>query len=57
MALVTGVQATGIIGIVLVWGLVDDSQNPSWTDIIDTQGPNWVDVDDAQNPNWTEIAA
>jgi hypothetical protein len=54
---VTGVEATGVIGTVLVWGLIDDFQNPNWTDILDTQGPNWVDVDDTQNPNWTEIAA
>jgi hypothetical protein len=42
--LVTGVQATGQIAGVLVWGLVDNGQNPNWNDINNTQSPNWTEI-------------
>lgn len=31
---VAGVEATGYIGSVLVWGLVNTSQTPNWTQVI-----------------------
>ena len=27
-----------------VWGLVDESQSPSYTTVTDTQSPNWNEV-------------
>jgi hypothetical protein len=41
-----GVQATGIVGNVLVWGQIVPDQNAGW-----------VDVENSQTPNWTDIAA
>ena len=52
-----GVSATGYVSGVLVWGEVDDSQNPDWQNINDSQTSTWVDVDDSQSPNWVPIAA
>jgi len=52
-----GVQATGIIGNVLVWGEIIPDQNANWVDVDNSQTTGWVDVDSSQTPNWTEIAA
>ena len=41
-----GIQATGQVGTVLVWG-----------EIVPNQNAGWVDVDYSQTPNWTDIAA
>ena len=51
----TGVSATGIVGNVLIWSLIDESQTPNWQAINDSQGSTWTSVDDAQTPNWTDI--
>ena len=42
---VIGLEVTGSVNTVNVWGLVDDAQDPSWGA-----------VDDSQNPNWTNVA-
>jgi hypothetical protein len=42
----TGVQGTGAVGKVLVWGVIDDSQTA-----------NWQNVNDSQTAVWTRIAA
>jgi hypothetical protein len=55
--LVTGVNATGAIGTVLVWGEVDDDQNPNWQNITSAQTPTWGNVSTGQTPNWQDIAA
>ncbi len=43
---VTGVSATGYVGSVIIWVVIDPTQNP-----------NWTGVGTGQNPNWTPIAA
>jgi len=40
----TGVEATGAVSQLLVWGPVDTSQTPDWTIISDSQTPNWEEV-------------
>jgi hypothetical protein len=39
-----GVQATGIVGNVLVWGQIVPDQNAGWVDVENSQTPNWTDV-------------
>lgn len=51
----TGVQALGLIGYVNVWGLVPNTQNPNWTDVVDTQISGWTPVPTVQGPNWTQV--
>lgn len=38
---VTGVQLYVRIGDALVWGSIDDNQNPNWQNIDNTQTPGW----------------
>ena len=57
MALVTGVEAIGTIGTVLVCGEIDDNQSPNWQDITSIQDPLWGTVNDTQDPDWQNIAA
>ena len=40
----TGVQLLVSIGDVLVWAVIDDSQNPNWQNINDAQNPGWVNL-------------
>ena len=51
----TGVQATGFIGNVLIWGLIPDGQTPNWVAINDSQTPNWTAVNDGQTVTWVEV--
>ena len=53
---VTGISATGQISQLTVWGIVDDSQDPSWSAVSDSQTPGWSDVNDSQSPDWKEVA-
>ena len=41
---VTGVQLYVLIGDALVWGSIDDNQNPNWQNIDDTQSPGWTNL-------------
>ena len=45
-AIVTLVGVEGTTGTpeINVWGLIDDSQDPSWANVSDTQNPNWEEV-------------
>jgi len=52
-----GVVGYGLIGLVNVWGLVDDSQTPGWNMIPDTQTPTWGAVPTSQTPNWQQIVS
>jgi hypothetical protein len=52
---VTGVSATGIVAQVLVWGLIDDNQNPNWVQITTTESPTWANITTSENPTWVEI--
>jgi hypothetical protein len=38
---VTGIQLLVSIGDVLVWAVIDDSQNPNWQNINSAQNPGW----------------
>jgi hypothetical protein len=53
----TGVQAQGIIGQVLVWGQIPDVPNPNWTQINDGNNATWTQINDATAENWDLIAA
>jgi len=50
-----GVQASGIITSVLVWGVINDNQNPDWVPVNDAQTGNWVGISDNQTPNWQAV--
>ena len=41
---VTGIQLYVNIGNVLIWSVIDDSQNPNWQNITNTQTPGWTDI-------------
>jgi hypothetical protein len=41
---ITGLEALGKIKTVNVWGLVNDAQTPSYSDVSTTQTPNWKEV-------------
>jgi hypothetical protein len=52
---VVGAQAEGIVGVVNVWGEIDDDQTPNWQNISGAQSPVWGEIDDDQTPNWQNI--
>ena len=52
----TGTSGTGETSQILVWGEVDDTQDPDWSTISDSQSPSWSGVSDTQNPDWKEVA-
>jgi hypothetical protein len=54
-ALPTGVQATGLIGQVNVWGQIDDGQNANWQNVNDTQTSGWTVVSDTQTAGWQDV--
>jgi hypothetical protein len=37
----SGIQLYVLIGNALVWGSIDDNQNPNWQNIDNTQTPGW----------------
>lgn len=41
---VTGIQLYVNIGNVLIWAVIDDTQNPNWQNITNTQTPGWTDI-------------
>ena len=41
---VTGIQLNVYIGGVLVWAVIEDSQNPNWQNINSAQTPGWNDL-------------
>ena len=43
-ASVVGIQLVVSINNVLVWGPIDDNQNPNWQNINDTQTPGWMNL-------------
>ena len=43
-ARVTGIQLYVSIGNVLIWAVIDDTQNPNWQNINNTQTPGWTDI-------------
>ena len=55
--MVTGVEATGAIGNVNVWGNIDTTQTSSFSEISTTQTSSFSEISTTQTPDWTEIAA
>ena len=55
--LITGLEGTGQITQLLVWGLVDDSQTPNYSSVSTSQTPNYSSVDDSQDADWDDVAA
>ncbi len=41
---VTGVQAQGRVGRVLIWSKINPNQNPNWQQVNDVQTPNWMPI-------------
>ena len=41
---VIGVSATGSVGHILVWSLIDDTQDPNWNAVSTSQTPDWQEV-------------
>jgi len=61
-----GVNATGLVGKVLIWDTINTVQIPNWVDITvmqssgwngmnATQTPMWSDVPDSQVSGWTDV--
>ena len=42
---------------ILVWGLVDEDQTPSYSPVDESQSPSYTTVSDTQSPDWDEVAA
>jgi hypothetical protein len=53
----TGVQAQGIIGQVLVWGQIPDVPDPGWTNINNSGTSGWSQIPDNAVTDWELIAA
>jgi len=53
---VEGVFGTGTAARVNVWGLVPDSQTPSYSEVSVSQTPSYTNVTDNQTPDWKEVA-
>ena len=53
---VTGVEGTGQISQLLVWGNIVPGQDAEWAAIDDSQTPGWSEINDSQTPNWKEVA-
>jgi hypothetical protein len=51
----TGIQLLVSIGGVLVWAVIDDSQNANWQNISNVQTAGWQDISNAQTPGWQVI--
>ena len=53
---VTGVEATGAVSQLQVWGKIVPSQTPNYTEVTETQNPSWTEVTETQDPGWKEVA-
>ncbi len=51
----SGTEAIGLVGTVLVWGLVGDGQPVTWQPVDDSQSGSWVEVSDAQAGVWGPV--
>ena len=51
----TGVEATGAVGNVFIWGEIPTDQTPNWQAISDGQTPTWGNISSGQTPNWQNI--
>ena len=55
-ASVTGVEGTGAVSQLQVWGKIVPSQTPNYTEVTETQDPSWTEVTETQDPGWKEVA-
>ena len=53
---ITGVEATGSVGGVLVWSLIDDTQTKNYANINTDQSSSFAEINETQTPNWEEVA-
>ena len=51
----SGIQLLLNIGGVLVWAVIDDTQNPNWQNIVNAQGSGWTVINDSQTPGWSNL--
>ena len=51
-----GVSITTSLGVVLVWGEIDESETPSWSNVDDSQSPSYSTIDESQTADWSEVA-
>ena len=54
---VAGLEATGSVGQVLVYGRIVPNQNPSYSEETPVQSPGYSEETPSQSPSWTRIAA
>ena len=52
---VTGIQLLVSIGDVLVWAVIDDSQNANWQNINNAQGAGWTVISNPSTPGWNDL--
>ena len=52
---VTGIQLVVSIGDVLVWAVIDDSQNANWQNINSAQSAGWVVISNPSTPGWNDL--
>jgi hypothetical protein len=50
-----GQSATASVGIIFVYGQLDTSQTPDYSDVATSQTPNYTDVATSQTPTYTTI--
>jgi hypothetical protein len=53
---VTGLSASGNIGIVFIWGQIIPDQVASWSDITPPDSDIWSDITPSQAADWKEVA-
>tara|TARA_X000000368_G_scaffold88255_2_gene67182 strand:- start:10369 stop:11088 length:720 start_codon:yes stop_codon:yes gene_type:complete len=53
---VSSVSASGSLGVLNIWSLVNDEQTPNYTPVNDNQSAGYSEVNTTQNPNWTDVA-
>ena len=52
-----GLGITTNLGVVLVWGKIDESQTPSYSAIDESQTPSYSAIDESQTPDWQQEVA
>ena len=50
-----GIQLIVSIGDVLVWAVIDDSQNANWQNINSAQSAGWVLISNPSTPGWNDL--
>lgn len=50
-----GVQLYVNIGQALVWGMIDDRQNPNWQNVNNSASTGWTEINNGQTPGWNQI--